>query len=567
MTTDRARYFSRFELASIERKDEPFLTVHSSDSQTPRAYSFSEFWRGCREYAERFQALGAVAGDKVLIFSGTDPRVYFAFFGAQFLGLTPAIMPPPTVKQDLAYYRSSHEELIERIAPNIVLGVNAALNVLRLESFGLALAPSGDADLPLWARRRGASSVTRSGDLCERDIALLQHSSGTTGLKKGVMLPYRAILAQVDHYAAALDLSSADRIVSWLPLYHDMGLIACTVLPFVTATPIVVIDPFTWLSQPLSLMRMIETHRGTLVWLPNFAFEYLANAGRRLGETDLSSLRIVTNCSEVCRVASMDRFAAAFAKSGLRPTALHASYALAENVFAATQSLAGQGPSRLRVDSSGLREGRVVTADSGATGVTVLVSSGAPIAGCELSIKTDDELTFDDGRIGEIVIRSDCLFEGYYLNDALTRERLIDGRYHTRDHGFLWKGEVYVLGRIDDVIIYRGRNLFAPDLESSLLDLPGLKPGRLIVFGIFDERLGSEQVAVLYEASDAGEVGGEPLETLIRGRLQDRFGVNPLFVERRAPNMLAKTTSGKLSRKQNKDRFLAELQQESTQHD
>ena len=273
-----------------------------------------------------------------------------------------------------------------------------------------------------------------------------------------------------------------------------------------TATPVIVIDPFVWLADPLLLMQAVDRHYCTLTWLPNFAFEHLANAGRRQRnvQVDASSLRMVINCSEVCRPSSMNRFQKTFASYGLEK-ALHTCYALAENVFAATQSLPVSGPVRILVDAAALDRNEIVVvdrADGSDHAVRELVSSGPPLDGCTLMVRTKIGRTNDERRIGEVILQSDSMLNGYYRNTVLSEERLVGGWFATRDLGFLHGGHVYVLGRLDDVIIYRGRNIFAGDLEAALLDIPGLKPGRTVAFGVYAEGIGSEQVIVLSETAE-----------------------------------------------------------------
>ena len=564
----RARYFAGFLLALDESPGETALLLHRAAGT--EALGFAELGRRIAARMVALRRAGLRPGEVVLIFSDTRADLYASFFAAQFLGAVPSVMPPPTAKQDTTHWREAHRALVARIRPGLVCGLGAAIGALGETGvpaldFG-ALAALDDPT----ARRPVPEPVAG-------DLALLQHSSGTTGLKKGVMLGYDALVRQAEAYGAALDLQPGDKVVSWLPLYHDMGLIACTVLPFVAAMPVLVLDPFEWLADPLSVLRLAETERATLLWLPNFAFDHLAGAARRLrgAALDLSGLRAVINCSEVCRAASMDRFLDAFAPYGLSPEALHTCYALAENVFAVTQSplrprredgaSRSAGPGRLWLDRAALDAGHVLPVLPGMPGAVELVSSGRPIEGCALRFlpagaagadPEADRDTDQDAELGEILIASDCLFDGYLGEPALSEERFVDGWLRTRDLGFLHGGELYVLGRLDDVLIYRGRNLVAPDLEAALAAVPAVKPGRAVVFSIPDGRIGSDQIVVLYEAAQGASEDETATERAVRAVLGEGFAVNPVHVGRLPPGALHKTTSGKISRALNRAAFL-----------
>lgn len=552
----RALYFAGFLLALDESPEETALLLRRASGT--EALGFAELGRRIAARMVALRRAGLRPGQVVLIFSDTRADLYVSFFAAQFLGAVPSVMPPPTAKQDAAHWREAHRILVARIRPGLVCGLGAAIDALG-ETGVPALDFGALSALDDHTARRPVPQPVAG------DLALLQHSSGTTGLKKGVMLGYDALVRQAEAYGAALDLQPGDKVASWLPLYHDMGLIACTVLPFVAAMPVLALDPFEWLADPLSVLRLAEAECATLLWLPNFAFDHLAGAARRLrgAALDLSGLRAVVNCSEVCRAASMDRFLDAFAPHGLSPKALHTCYALAENVFAVTQSplrprredgaSRPAGPARLLLDRAALDAGHVVPVLPGMPGAVELVSSGRPIEGCALRFLPVGDAGND---LGEILIVSDCLFDGYYGEPALSEERFADGWLRTRDLGFLHDGELYVLGRLDDVLIYRGRNLVAPDLEAALAAVPAIKPGRAVVFSIPDERIGSDQIVVLYEAADGVPEDEVATGRAVRAVLGERFAVNPVHVGRLPPGALRKTTSGKISRALNRAAFL-----------
>ena len=372
--------------------------------------------------------------------------------------------------------------------------------------------PVIDVDVPADGVAELAEPVAAEGDL-----AFLQHSSGTTGLKKGVCLSHGAVLTQIGHYAAAIGLTPDDRVASWLPLYHDMGLITSFLMPAVCGIPIVSLDAQEWVLKPTLLLDAIEHHRASLCWLPNFAFLHIARLAEPERQWDLSSLRLVVNCSEPCRAKAFDVFAERFAASRLPADALQTSYAMAENVFAVTQTLPGRP----------VRRGR-----------GAFLSSGPPLTGVEIRIVGEDP--------GEIVLRSDCLFGGYFRQPELTAARLRDGWYHTGDIGFLAGGELFVVGRLDDVLNLNGRKLIAHELEDALNGVAGIAPGRVLVYADFDEAAGAAQLVVAAElAGDGGDAG---VAQAVRHAVMAQCGLRPHRVRLLARGFLIKSTSGKISR-------------------
>jgi acyl-CoA synthetase (AMP-forming)/AMP-acid ligase II len=297
-----------------------------------------ELWREASRYANLFRKHKIPPGEVVVIILRHSPDLLYSFLGAMLAGAIPTFMPPPSAKQDARLYWGAHERLFARMERGAVLTSLAEREEIRrnLPKMPLRAIATEEA-----AALSAEFSATEVGP--ER-IAFLQHSSGTTGLKKGVALSHRAVLRQVAGYREALQLRTDDRVVSWLPLYHDMGLIACFLLPLITGNPVVMLDPFEWVVNPRSLFDAIQQFRGTLCWQPNFAFQHLCRTVRPSREIDLSSMRLWNNCSEPCRAETLQAFAQKFGGAGVRFDQLQVCYAMAETVFAVTQTAPGSSP-------------------------------------------------------------------------------------------------------------------------------------------------------------------------------------------------------------------------------
>ncbi|MDW8327894.1 MAG: AMP-binding protein, partial [Anaerolineales bacterium] len=409
----------------------------------------------------------------------------------------------------------------------------------------------------------GADSVSPAGlTRSPEDIVVLQHSSGTTGLQKGVALAHRAVFSQLEAYSRAIRLTRDDVVVSWLPLYHDMGLIAGFILPVLTRTPLVLMSPFDWVRAPYKLMHAVSRYRGTLSWLPNFAYNFCAQKirDRDLDGIDLSSWRAISNCSEPMRWESHRMFAERFAPYGLRPEALATCYAMAENVFAVSQG-GIEAPATVDVIEAPafFKERRAVPASPEAPNVLRLLSAGRPLENTRVRILDDQRRELPERCIGEIALQGDCLLTGFYNRPDLTAQAFHDGWYLTGDLGYLANGEVYVTGRKKDLIIVGGKNIYPGDLEALAGEVPGVYPGRVAAFGVFDEVQGTEEVVIVAEAETQDEGERRRIADAIRERVTRGSEVAVRRVQVVGLRWLLKTSSGKIARAANREKFLQEF--------
>jgi fatty-acyl-CoA synthase len=373
-------------------------------------------------------------------------------------------------------------------------------------------------------------------------------------VRKGVELTHRGVLGQVDRYARAIDLRGDDRIVSWLPLYHDMGLIACLTLPLVTAVPACVMSPFDWLARPELLLEAVTAERSTLAWMPNFAFHLMADRVRLDPERplDLSSLRAVVNCSEPVDPVGWRRFHELLAPCGLSPFAGATCYAMAENVFAVTQGGIGGPVAVDHVDARVLRADGIAVAVCDPTVETAEVpSSGRALADAAVEVIGADGRALPDRTVGEIRLRGPCLAGGYRDDAEATAAAFGEDGYRTGDLGYLADGELYVLGRSDDVILVAGQNVHPGEIELAAGRVRGVRPGRVVAFGTEAPRTGTQRVVVVAEADDGVAAAPERAPEVVRRLRRDvreatHVGVSEVLVV--APGTLRKSAAGKLSR-------------------
>jgi acyl-CoA synthetase (AMP-forming)/AMP-acid ligase II len=393
------------------------------------------------------------------------------------------------------------------------------------------------------------------------DIVLLQHSSGTTGLQKGVALSHQSVFNQLDAYGRSLALGDEDVVVSWLPLYHDMGLIAGFLAPILSGVPLVLISPFDWVRAPYRLMQSVSKYHGTLTWLPNFAYNFCAQKirDRHLEGVDLSSWRAVINCSEPVRWESHQVFYERFKDYGLRLEALQTSYAMAENVFGVTQSQLGSIPVVDEIDREAFRLERVAKNPFDGRPSVKMMSSGSPLENVRVKVIGEDGRELSERVIGEIAIQSDCMLDGYYNRPDLTGKAFYDGWYLTGDYGYICNGELFVSGRKKDMIIVGGKNVYPQDLEALTYEVAGVHSGRSVAFGLFDEMQGTEDVVIISEVDSEDPNEHQRIADAIRQHVTRNSAIALRYVKVVGPKWILKTSSGKTARSANKEKFLMEL--------
>lgn len=522
---------------------------------------YRDLVEGAAAYAETYSHQGIEPGEVVVLILQFGPDLVYAFWGAVLHGAIPAILPFLTEKLTPERYLSDLASLISVTRPSAVVTypdfegtVNQAMEDSSVRSVIISDRVKKDVE-PEFGSWTGL-------DRSPEDIAILQHSSGTTGLQKGVALSHRAVFNQLEALGEAINLDpESDTVVSWLPLYHDMGLIACFVLPVLCGVPLVLMSPFDWVRAPQSLMQAVSEYQGTLAWLPNFAYNFCARKirDRHLEGVDLSSWRAIINCSEPVRWESHQAFFDKFKEYGLRRESLQTSYAMAENTFGVTQSELGELPPVEKVDQELFVEERVAKpADDGDPAVHVM-SSGVPLKNTEIRVQDEEGGVVDDGVVGEIAIYSDCMLTGYYHRPDVTAQSFQGKWFLTGDFGYISNGDLFVTGRKKDLIIVGGKNIYPRDLEELVYEVPGVHPGRASVFGVFNERLGTEDVVVVAESDLQDQEERYQLANEIRKHVTKHSPIALRIVEIVDPKWIVKTSSGKISRKANKEKYLEQF--------
>ena len=517
---------------------------------------------GAVAFARTLAREGIQPGEVVVLILQHSEELLYSFWGSILHGAIPSIMPFLTEKLSPERYRADLASLISVTRPTVIVtypefeaDVRSTLTAgdpVRAVILTNQFEPEGELSL----------DTLRGFERNAGDIVLLQHSSGTTGLQKGVALSHRAVFNQLDAYNKSLSLNDGDVIVSWLPLYHDMGLIAGFLMPILSGIHLVLMSPFDWVRAPYRLMQSISSYRGTLVWLPNFAYNFCAQKirDRHIEGVDLSSLRAVINCSEPVRWESHRAFFEHFEKYGLRRTALQTCYAMAENVFAVTQSRLDGEPLVVEVDREVFMTERVARIPYDGRPSMKTMSSGFPLENVLIRILDENGNDLPDNVIGEVALKSDCMLTGYFNRPDLTEKAFRNGWYLTGDYGFISEGELFVSGRKKDMIIVGGKNVYPQDLEMLSYEVPGVHAGRSVAFGMYDEEQGTEEVVIIAEVDSEDVAEQQRIADALRAHITKNSAIALRHVKVVGPKWILKTSSGKTARSANREKFLEELQ-------
>ncbi len=533
--------------------DRLHIRIYRDDGQGG-GMSFADLRGKAEALAAGLQARGLAPGHPVAIMLPTGADYFHAFFGILLAGGVPVPIYPPARRHQLEEHLLRHRAILTNCAAATLITVPEAQGVARL----LQAQVPGLKHLVTAAELAAAGGRWRPPPVKDRDLAFIQYTSGSTGRPKGVMLTHANLLANLRAMGRLLRVGPQDVFVSWLPLYHDMGLIGAWLGGLYFAYPLVVMSPLDFLARPLRWFTAIHRHRGTLSAAPNFAYELALKrlAGADLGALDLRSWRCAFNGAEPVSPATLERFAARFQPAGLAPEALMPVYGLAEATLGVTFPPLGRGALIDALDRETFtRTGKARPAESSAERPLRFVSCGRPLSGHEIRVVDPGGRELPERREGRVQFRGPSACGGYYRNPRVTRA-LYDGDWlETGDKGYMAAGELYLTGRTTDMIIRAGRNIHPSEVEETLGEIPGIRKGNVAVFGTPDPRSGTERLVVLAETRETGEEAHRRLRAAINARTADLVGGPPDEVVLAPPGSVLKTSSGKIRRAASRERY------------
>ncbi len=497
--------------------------------------------------ARSLSSHGLVAGEAVGLMLPTCLGYFYAFFGVLMAGGVPVPLYPPIRPTQIEDHLNRQAAILRTALVKTLITFPQVRTLARLVK---AQVPSLERVVTVEELSEDDLHISLP-ELQEMDTAFLQFTSGSTGDPKGVILTHANLLASLRAMGPPLAVGGQDRIVSWLPLYHDMGLIGAWMGALYFGVPLLLMSPMSFLTRPARWLWSISRHRGTVSAAPNFAYELCVQKidDAQLEGLDLSSWRLALNGAEAVSAETVERFSERFAPYGFRPEAMTPVYGLAENSLGLTFSPLERRP---RVDlvhrDAFQRAGRASPASAAEERPLRFVSCGFPIAGHEVRVVDPAGHEVGDREEGRVEFRGPAATTGYFRNPDATAKLFRGGWLSSGDLGYLADGELFVTGRIKDVIIRAGRNIYPEEIESAVGELEGVRRGCVAVFGTSDPESGTERLIVMAEIREDDPDTRRRLEAEIREVAFDLIGTPPDEVVLAPPHTVPKTSSGKIRR-------------------
>ncbi|WP_323003519.1 AMP-binding protein [Denitromonas sp.] len=531
--------------------DRTHVTFYRAPDAT-ETLSYAQLAQAGRSMAGALCRAGVGPGDCVALMLPSGLDFFRCFFGILMAGAVAVPMYPPARPAQLEDHLLRQAGILRNCEARVLITFDTVRPLARMltglsPSLRHVLTPA-DLDAP-----PGAVAATGADDL-----ALIQYTSGSTGDPKGVMLSHRNLLANIRTWGRAIGMGSTDVAVSWLPLYHDMGLIGAWLGSLYHGCPLVLMSPLDFLARPERWLWAIHHHRGTVTAAPNFAFELCVKrlADQPLDGLDLSSWRLAANGAEPVSADTLARFAQAFARCGLRPEALAPVYGLAESTVGLCVPPPGRGVRIDRVAPEPMHtRGAADPVPEGADALR-FIACGPPLPEHQVRVVDAAGRPLPERRVGRLEFRGPSATRGYYRNPTASARLFDDGWLVTGDYAYLADGEVYITGREKDLIIRGGRNFYPYDLEQVIGELAGVRKGCVAVFGVVDAQAADEQLVVVAETREADPAQRAALEQCIAGAAVAQIGVPPDVVVLAPPHSVLKTSSGKLRRAAVREAYL-----------
>jgi 1-acyl-sn-glycerol-3-phosphate acyltransferase len=526
--------------------DRPHVFLREEDGgETPITYG--ALWERAGALAAGLRAGGIRPGHSVAIMLRTEVAFFDAFFGTLLAGAVPVPIYPPFRLDRLEEYAERQVGILSNAEARLLITFAEAERVARLLRGRVPSLAAVSAPARL-ARAGEAPAAPRLGG---REPALIQYTSGSTGAPKGVLLTHANLLANIRAIGEAIAIQPDDVGVSWLPLYHDMGLIGKWLATLYFGIPIAILSPLAFLARPVRWLRTIEAHRATLSAAPNFAFDLCVRkvADAEIEGLDLGSWRLAMNGSEPVSPETMARFTERFAPYGFRPEAMCPVYGLAESSVALTVPPLGRGPRVDRVARAGFerhRTARPAAADD--PNPLRFVSCGRPLRGHGVRIVDASGRPLDPRVEGRIEFQGPSVTGGYFRNPAATRAVLRDGWMDSGDLGYWADGEIFITGRQKDLIIKAGRNLYPQEIEEVVGGIPGIRKGCVAAFGLPDADTGTERLVVVAETREKAPDRIAALRARVLDGVVAAIGLPPDTLVIAPPGAVLKTSSGKIRR-------------------
>lgn len=526
--------------------DRPHILLYG-EADHQEEITYGTLKEGAEAVAAGLRERDLEPGQTVAIMLPTSREYFFSFFGAIFAGGIPVPLYPPVRSTQIEEHLRRHRGILDNARATTLITVPEAQPVARLLKAQVAGLRSVVTVQELSAHAEGLAAPSSR----PQDVAFLQYTSGSTGQPKGVILTHANLLANIRAMGEVVQADSTDRFVSWLPLYHDMGLIGAWLGSLYYACQVVLMSPLAFLARPERWLWTIHRHQGTFSASPNFGYELCLRKvnDREIRGLDLSSWRVAFNGAEPVSPETLRRFSERFGKYGFRPEAMTPVYGLAESSVGLAFPPLGRGPVVDRIKREPfMRSGRAVPAPETEAKVLQFVACGHPLPGHQVRIVDPTGREVAEREEGRLQFRGPSATSGYFRNPEQTRGLFHGDWLDSGDLAYMAGGDVYLTSRVKDIIIRGGRNIYPYELEEVMGEIPGIRKGCVAVFGSTDPVFGTERLVVLAESRETdSEVLGR-LRTKINEIAMDLLGTPPDDVVLVPPRTVLKTSSGKIRR-------------------
>ncbi len=517
--------------------------------------TYGQLFEGAKAVANGLLGRGLTQGATVAIMLPTGKDFFFAFFGILLAGGVPVPIYPP--------YRSDRIEEYARRQAAILrnAGTRLLITFQRVEALTHLLKPfvPSLSEVTTIDKLTASRPLSHIPSLHSDDTAMIQYTSGSTSEPKGVLLTHHSILSNIRAVGQAAQICPTDAGVSWLPLYHDMGLIGSWLCSLYFGIPITILSPFAFLNRPERWLWAIHYHRATLSAAPNFAYELCIRKidDKAIEGLDLSSWRIAFNGAEAVNPDTLDRFTQRFRPYGFRPETLFPVYGLAESSVALTFPHLGRPPRVDRVAREPFqRHHRAEPTSASEPSPLRFVSCGVPLPDHEVRIVDDNDQELGERIEGSLQFRGPSSMKGYFQSPEATQAVFHDGWWDSGDLAYRADGEIFITGRCKDVIIKAGRNLYPHEVEEGVGEIAGIRKGCVTAFGVTDSKMGTERLVVAAETKEKRDDILEQITATVVERVTTAIGMPPDLVLLIPPGTTPKTSSGKLRRAACRDAYL-----------
>ncbi|MGR5063573.1 AMP-binding protein [Photobacterium sp. DNB22_13_2] len=548
--------------------ERPHLYVYQN-ADNVESISYQTLYQQAKIIACRLQDLGIGPGDTVAIMLPTCNAYFYCFFGILLSRAIPVPIYPPARASQIEDHLIRHSKILQNAETKLLITVEQAKGLstlLKLHVPALQHIVTTE-EIETLSAESVTSEQLPLGQAQPDDIAFLQYTSGSTGVPKGVKLTHANLLANIRAMGKAVGATSDDVFVSWLPVYHDMGLIGAWFGSLYHAIPLVIMSPLNFLTQPKRWLWALHHHRGTITAAPNFAYELCVNkiADADLEGLDLSSVRHCWNGAEPISPATMKAFAHRYQDHGFAPEAMTPVYGLAESSVGLTFPLKTRKPRVEWVDRQAMmntgkammNSGKAVNSDVTEQDQDIntllehsipLIGLGHPLPGHQIRIVDSQGREVPERQEGELEFKGPSSTAGYYRIPDKTAELFHGDWLRTGDRGLTMEGELFLTGRVKDIIIKAGRNIYPQELESAVSQLDGIRKGCVAVFASANPKTGTEQLVVLAETKLEDEQKKQQLRDEIQNLSFNLLGIPTDVVELCPPHTVPKTSSGKIRR-------------------